>query len=159
MASGVPHDRALATQVDEVVARARGRVLILGSIDAGADDLGPAVTKVVRLVDPDRDERTIAGCFDTVISVGALSAIGDLAGFLAGLVPHVHRDGVLVFCEPTVISDAVVDHPPHDITGTLWAGDWSVIECRRFRVGRGRRAQEYCWGRARLTRFVGPRRR
>ena len=158
MAAGAPHDRALATHADEVVALARGRTLVLGDLGAHAGALAPTVTEIVHLRHPGNGSDTLVGCFDTVVSVGALAAVSDLPGFLAALAPHVHRDGVMLFCEPTVVSDEVRAQPPHDITGTFWAGDWSVIECRRFRVGRGRRARNYCWGRARLTRFVGPHR-
>ncbi|MFN3215135.1 MAG: hypothetical protein ACE367_01425 [Acidimicrobiales bacterium] len=158
MAAGAHHDRALATHADEVVAQARGRVLVLGDLGTHAAALAPTVTETVHLRHPGNGAEPLVGCFDTVVSIGALATIVDLSGFLAALAPHVHRDGVVLFCEPTVMSDQVRAEPPHDITGTFWAGDWSVIECRRFRVGRGRRARHYCWGRARLTRFVGPRR-
>ncbi len=159
MAAGAPHDRALATHADEIVAQARGRVLVLGTLDGHAGALPPTVVETVHVADPGSGSaEPLVGCFDTVVSIGALAAIDDLPGFLAGLAGHVHRDGVVLFCEPTVVSDLVQPHRPHDITGTFWAGDWSVIECRRFRVGRSRWARDYCWGRARLTRFVGQRR-
>ena len=158
MAAGAPHDRALATHADEVVAQARGRVLVLGDLGSHAAALGPMVTETVYLRHPGVPGDALVGCFDSVVSIGALAAVVDLPGFLATLAPHVHRDGVVLFCEPTAVSDRVRAQPPHDITGTFWAGDWSVIECRRFRLGRGRWARQYCWGRARLTRFVGPRR-
>lgn len=158
MAAGASNDRALAAHADEVVAQARGRVLVLGDLGSHAGALAPTVTETVYLRRPGVDDGVLVGCFDTVVSIGALATVADLPGFLAALVPHVHRDGVVLFCEPTVVSDRVQSYPPHDITGTFWAGAWSVIECRRFRVGRGRWARHYCWGRARRTRFVGPRR-
>ena len=142
--------RALGTHASEVVAGAAGRTLVLlRSLDAWGP-LPPTVTEAVlwrRETEPD-------GVFDSVVSVGQLGAAEVLVALLAVLAAHVHPGALLLFCEPTITTDEPTFGPPHDVTTTLWANGWTVIDCRRFRAGRGRHAQEYAWGRARLTRRV-----
>lgn len=153
---------ALALHADEVVAGARGRTLVLWEPGNAHPPLPPTVSDVVHWGDrPARGDLggdIQEGRFDSIVSLGQLGAVDDLPARLAALLELLAPGGVLLFCEPTVCRDDTAG-PPHDVTGCLWAGGWSVIECRRFGRGRRGRGGEWCWGRARRTGFVGPRRR
>lgn len=137
--------RALATHASDVVAAASGRTLVLyAAVDAWGP-LPPTVTEV-RCGLPAAEPGVV---FDSIVSVGQLGSALDLRSMLGDLLAHAGDHTRLLFCEPTITSDDPTSRPPHDVTTSLWAAGWTVIDCRRFRAGRGRRAQEYVWGRAR----------
>lgn len=144
---------ALATHAAETVADAHGRALVLL---AAADAWGPLPPTVESTL-LSRDLADVDGVVDSVVSVGQLATMPDLRGWLTALLGHATAETRLLFCEPTIVTDEVTVEPPHDITTSLWASGWTVIDCRRFRSGRGRSAQEYVWGRARPTPSVRTR--
>lgn len=94
--------------------------------------------------------------YDTIASVGQLGTAGDLTGLVERLRALMAPETILLFCEPTVASDAPTTAPPHDVTTTLWRAGLTVIECRRERRRVRLRTSEYCWGRARLTPDYAP---
>ena len=125
---------------------ASGRTLVLFPSLAAWGPLPPTVTHAVVW-----GSEEVSGRFDSIVSVGQLGSAGDLAALLGQLAGHADAETRLLFCEPTITPDGPTPEPPHDVTTTMWASGWSVIDCRRYRSGRGRRAHEYVWGRARLV--------
>jgi hypothetical protein len=144
--------RALGIHAGEVVALAWGRCLSLLPSRMSWGPLPPTVHSVVGMGDLGH----IDGAVDSILSVGQLGATDDLGTLLDRLrtVASEHTD--LLFCEPTIVEDEPAPGAPHDVTTTLWSRGWSVVDCHRFRHGRGRRPNRYVWGRARLTRRAAP---
>lgn len=136
---------ALAMHAAEVVGEAWGRCLsLLPSADAWGP-LPPTVGEVVSLDDG-------SGDVDSMVSVGQLGTARRLTDLLTELLGRAAPNTELLFCEPTITADTPPIEAPHDVTNSLWATGWSVVDCHRYRVGRGRRAQQYVWGRARPMR-------
>ena len=97
--------------------------------------------------------------YDTIASVGQLGMAHDLDALVELLKAAMTPESVLLFCEPSIASDAPTSQPPHDVTTTLWRAGITVFECRRERRRIRFRTAEYCWGRARLTPDYAPPRR
>lgn len=129
----------------ETIASAWGRCLTLERADAQIDHLPSAVSMVVTLDDP----RSV----DSIVSLGDLAAAPDLDDLLGRLALRSGLDTDLLFCEPTGVGPTVRDDLT-DITAGLWRCGWSVVDCHRRVVGRGRWARHQVWGRARLARVV-----
>ncbi len=126
----------------EVIGAAWGRCLPLSSSHDEGLAHAPAVTSVAAL-----DGH---GPVDSIVSIGDFARTGDLGALLHRLLERAGPDTDLLFTEPTVTGDE--RSGSHDITATLWRCGWSVVDCHRARVGHGRRARHYVWGRARPTR-------
>ncbi|MFV2039516.1 MAG: hypothetical protein ACC660_04680 [Acidimicrobiales bacterium] len=136
----------LETRADEVVAGAFGRTLVMW---------GPRQRRVLPAAVTSAEHfetlGSLDGVYDSVVSVGQLGTAGNLPALLGGLCAHLAPHSIVHFCEPTIAADEPTSRPPHDVTSTLWANGFTVIECRRFRARRHVRIHEYCWGKARRT--------
>lgn len=135
----------LETHATDVIARSFGRTLALWPDRLSRP--GPSGARVEYFCGFEH----LDGTYDSMISIGQLGTAPNLVSMLAGLRPHLAARSILNFCEPTIATDAPTTSPPHDVTTTLWAQGFTVIECRRFRARTRLRTHEYCWGRARLT--------
>ena len=135
----------LESHAGEVVARARGRTLVLWSEVSSRQVPGATRLEFFSGV------AGLSGTYDSIVSIGQLGTATNLVTLLTGLAPHMSSQSVLYFCEPTIASDEPTVEAPHDVTATLWNEGFTVIECRRFRARARFRVHEYCWGRARLT--------
>jgi hypothetical protein len=137
------------SHIDQKIKAMRGRSLIFGPQENIDGTFPSTVTSITEW----HDQEDIQGTFDTILSIENLSSRENIYELLQLLLSYTHEDTRLLFCEQTATPDTRSNRRRHDITGVLWDSGWSVIDCGRDAIGKGKRASNYVYGIARPKRF------
>jgi hypothetical protein len=136
------------SHIDQKIKVMRGRSLILGPQE-NIDGIFPStVTSITEW----HDEEDIQGVFDTILSIENLGSRENINNLLQLLLSYTHKGTLLLFCEQTATPTTRSNRRRHDITGALWDSGWSVIDCGRDTIGKGKGASNYVYGIARPKR-------
>lgn len=144
--------RELAARFDEMVRAMGGSTLALWVVGGGPALPSTASPLVHHGTGPTSSgPPTPDAVFANVVSKGQLGNAVHLPELLEWIATRMDADSMLWFCEPTEAAENSVFREPNDVTTTLWARGFTVIEVARLTARRGLRQLEFCWGRARLT--------
>lgn len=137
------------SHIDQRIKAMRGRSLILGPQE-NIDGIFPStVTSITEW----HDQEDIQGTFDTILSIENLGSRENINELLQLLLSYTHEGTLFLFCEQTATPTTRSNRRRHDITGALWDSGWSVIDCGRDTIGKGKGASNYVYGIARPKRF------
>tara|TARA_B100000214_G_scaffold371423_1_gene347785 strand:+ start:1057 stop:1569 length:513 start_codon:yes stop_codon:yes gene_type:complete len=133
--------------VEGLISDLYGNSLLLFPKENLPTQIPPAVTEIIEWPHVPTDSK-----FDAILSIGNLASESDLPQFLLELGQYLTPESKFYFCERTKIPNGYNGSAKYDISGTLWANEWSVIRCERFRLGKSKRSPSYVTGIARMKR-------
>lgn len=138
------------SEVEQTIAGARGRCLLLGPKENIDGTLPLSVTSLTEW----HQYPEIDGVFDTLLSIENLASSPDLNNMLQTLLMFTHPDSLLLFCDQTATPADSEHTSRQNITGSIWENGWTIIEYSRNTIGQGKRASAYVSGRARPKRSL-----
>ena len=133
--------------VESLISDVHGNSLLLFPKENLPTQMPPAVTQLIEWPNVPNNSK-----FDSILSIGNLASEPDLPKLLLELKHHLTHDSKLYFCERTKVPNGYNGSAKYDISGTLWANEWSVIRCERFRLGKSKKSPSYVTGIARMKR-------
>ena len=141
--------RDYLSHVEQTIVGASGRCLLLGPRENIDGTFPSSVTSITEW----HEYPEIDGVFDTLVSIENLASSRNLSNTLQTLLICTHPESLLLFCDQTATPLRNAHTSRQDITGLMWNNGWSVIECSRNTIGKGRRPSAYVSGRARPKRL------
>ena len=133
--------------VEGLISDIHGNSLLLFPKENLPTQIPPGVTQLIEWPNVATNSK-----FDSILSIGDLASEPDLPQLLLELKHYLTYDSKLYFCERTKVPNGYNGSAKYDISGTLWANEWSVIRCERFRLGKSKISPSYLTGIARMKR-------